>query len=434
MAAGSAREMREAMVLGRVIGGEDKGLPVEAAGLTVGEYLATKPELSEFWTPLLVLSEDALQNNVRYFADWVADRGLELMPHGKTTMAPQLWQQQLDAGATGITVANPSQLKVARAHGFETLMLANQLADQNALRWVAGELEHPECTIWSWVDSTAAVRLAEEALRGLKPSRPLSVLVELGSPGKRTGCRTVEEALAVAEAVAASPVLRLAGVAGYEGALGHDRNTPTVELIRGYVADLLELHGKLAHLYDGGDVLVTCGGSNYPEIVGDLFAEARQADSARYVLRSGAYITHDDGAYRALSPFDRQRVSGRARSLVPAAHGLSRVLSQPEPGLALLDGGRRDFPYDSGYPVPQAAVSAATGQVTALEGAVVDDMNDQHSFLRTAAGQEPAVGDLVVLGLSHPCTTFDKWRLIPTVKDLVPGKDAVIKRLVETYF
>ena len=119
MAAGSAREMREAMVLGRVIGGEDKGLPVEAAGLTVGEYLATKPELSEFWTPLLVLSEDALQNNLRFFADWVKDRGLELMPHGKTTMAPQLWQQQLDAGATGITVANPSQLKVARAHGFE---------------------------------------------------------------------------------------------------------------------------------------------------------------------------------------------------------------------------------------------------------------------------------------------------------------------------
>ncbi|MGF9662265.1 alanine racemase [Arthrobacter crystallopoietes] len=424
---------REAHVLERLIGGEDKGLPVEAAGLTVGEYLASKPELSEFWTPLLVLSEDALANNIEFMAGWLRERGLELMPHGKTTMAPQLWQQQLDAGATGITVANPSQLKVARAHGFGTLMLANQLADQNAIRWVAGELEHPDCTIWSWVDSADAVRLAEDALRGLSPARPLSVLVELGAPGKRTGARSVAAALEVAEAVAASPVLRLAGVAGYEGALGKDRTEPTVELIRRYVADLLELHGKLGSRYGDGDVLVTCGGSNYPELVGELFAEARKADSARYVLRSGAYITHDDGAYHALSPFDWDR-AGVERSLLPAAHGLTRVLSQPEPGLALLDGGKRDFPYDDGLPVPQFAVPAAPGQVTALHGAVVSDMNDQHSFLRTAPGWEPKVGDLVLLGLSHPCTTFDKWRLIPAVQNLVPGEDATITRLIETYF
>jgi D-serine dehydratase len=28
-----------------------------------------------------------------------------------------------------------------------------------------------------------------------------------------------------------------------------------------------------------------------------------------------------------------------------------------------------------------------------------------------------AVGDLIGLGISHPCTTFDKWRLIPLVND-----------------
>jgi D-serine deaminase-like pyridoxal phosphate-dependent protein len=29
----------------------------------------------------------------------------------------------------------------------------------------------------------------------------------------------------------------------------------------------------------------------------------------------------------------------------------------------------------------------------------------------------PAVGDIVACGISHPCTAFDKWQLIPVVED-----------------
>ena len=418
----------------RMISADDKGLPGDAAGRTVEEYVAAGPDLADFWTPMLVLDEEALAHNVAFMAGWLGERDLELMPHGKTTMAPQLWQQQLDAGATGITVANPSQLRVGRARSFNALLLANQLTDPNAIRWVAGELQDPECSIWSWLDNPAAIAVAEEALAGVTLARPLSVLVELGAPGGRTGCRSVDEAVALAEAVNASPVLRLAGVAGYEGALGHDRNEATLDFLHRYVSDLLELHQRISHLYDDGDVLVTCGGSNYPDVVSELFAQARKSDSARYVLRSGAYITHDHGIYHALSPFDPDRASAGDESLMPAARAVCRVLSQPEPGLALLDGGKRDFPYDEGFPIPLTAVSRTTGQTSDLRGATVGGMNDQHSFLRTADGAEPAVGDLVVLGLSHPCTMFDKWRLIPAVESFTPGASAKVTRLIETFF
>ena len=50
-------------------------------------------------------------------------------------------------------------------------------------------------------------------------------------------------------------------------------------------------------------------------------------------------------------------------------------------------------------------------------GHSITRLNDQHAFLRCPAGSPLAVGDLVGLGISHPCTTFDKWSLISVVND-----------------
>ena len=92
-----------------------KSLPPVAAGRSVGDFLAGRPRLSEFSTPLLVLDDGAMAHNTARMAGWCADRRVALAPHGKTTMAPALWQRQLDAGAWGITVATASQLWVAVA-------------------------------------------------------------------------------------------------------------------------------------------------------------------------------------------------------------------------------------------------------------------------------------------------------------------------------
>ena len=96
------------------------------------------------------------------------------------------------------------------------------------------------------------------------------------------------------------------------------------------------------------------------------------------------------------------------------------VQSVPEPGLALLTGGRRDLSYDIEMPLP--ARWAPRGQRTAAEapaGWSVTALNDQHAHLRfDPAGPAPAVGDRVALGISHPCTTFDKWRWMALVEDV----------------
>lgn len=406
----------------RVLTPRDKSLPAWAAGLTASAFLAKEPRLTDLWTPALVLDDAALAHNIAFLAEWTAAHGLELMPHGKTTMAPALWRRQLDAGATGITVATPWQLRVARDAGIRDVMLANQLADPHAIAWLADDLAARRGRVWSWIDSPDAVERIETVLRGR--GIRLEVLVELGRAGGRTGVRDLDDAVDLAERIAASPVLRLAGAAGYEGAVAHGRGESPDGAARDFVADLVELGRRIRPLMDDGDAIVTAGGSAYPDVVAAVF-EAANDGRTRYVLRSGAYIVHDEGYYRSVSPFE-------GSGLRPAARGVARVVSAPEPGLVLVDAGKRDFPYDEGMPLPLFAV--ASGVRIDLAGARTRKLNDQHAFVELPAGVPLSVGDIVVFGLSHPCTMFDKWRVVPVVSSIDDVDDAVVTDLIETFF
>jgi D-serine deaminase-like pyridoxal phosphate-dependent protein len=406
----------------------DKGIPERAFGLTVDAFLATGPRLTEFWTPLIALDNAAMRDNVTLMADWSAERGLELMPHGKTTMAPALWQRQLDAGCPGITLANMDQVRVARTFGLGDIMLANAVIDPRSLRYLAAELADPDLSFVSWADSLETVERMQGALREIGVPRRVDVCVELGAPGGRTGARTVEEAIEIARVISASDVLRLAGVAGYEGSLGHDRSPAALAAVRAYLESQIVLHEAIGDLYDDeGDVFVTAGGSAYFDLVAEAYAPAIARDArTRFTLRSGAYIVHDDGFYRGISPLDGDRSDGaRLRS---AMHGWTRVVSRPEPALALLDGGKRDLPFDEGLPEPQGVAADLGAPLAPLLGATISAMNDQHTFLR---GAEVHVGDVVRLGLSHPCTAFDKWHYLPVVTS---ADDDRVVELVRTFF
>jgi D-serine deaminase-like pyridoxal phosphate-dependent protein len=406
-----------------------KAVPAEAWGSTVAEYLAAKPALDALGTPLLTLDAGALDHNLRTMADWCAEAGADLAPHGKTTMAPALWQRQLAAGARAITLANLSQVRVARAFGVARIHVANTILDPAGLCWIADGLDRdPEFSLTCWADSVRTVELITRTLAGAPGDRPLDVCVELGAAGGRTGARTVDEALAVAEAVHAAPRLRLVGAGGYEGALAHDARPESVAAVERYLRELVTLHDRLRDrgLLDAadetGDAVVTAGGSAYFDTVAAGLAPVT-GGGTRVLLRSGAYLVHDDGFYRGISPLARG--AGRV-PLRSAMHGWARVISRPEPALALLDGGKRDFPYDEGLPEPQLVRDR--GPLTGAPG--VTALNDQHAFLRDA---DVAVGDVVRLGLSHPCTAFDKWTLIPVVDDADAARPLVVD-LVRTFF
>jgi D-serine deaminase-like pyridoxal phosphate-dependent protein len=278
---------------------------------------------------------------------------------------------------------------------------------------VAAEVAaHPELDFYCLVDSVEAVRRMTEALK--PPRRPLQVLVELGFPGGRTGARSLEVAEEVAAAVSDSPALELAGAEGYEGILhGESALTQVGEFL-----DRLRL--LLSRIdFDGRDeIVVSAGGSAYFDEVAERLAGV----PARLVLRSGCYVTHDSGFYEHLSPLGGRGPAG-VDKLHPALEVWGAVLSRPEPELALLLMGRRDVSHDIDLPIP-FAVRGNDGLRETSEMQVVQ-LNDQHSYLRLPAGDPLAVGDLVGCGISHPCTAFDKWRLIPVVDDGYTVVDAV---------
>lgn len=414
---------------------QDKALPPAFWGKTVAEVLAGKPRLSQLPTPLMTLSAAGMRHNVDTLAAWCTRHGVELAPHGKTTMAPALWAMQLDAGCWAITLANGFQLGVARAYGFSRVLIANAVISPLQLRWIADELAaDPSFEVLVWADSVKTVEIMEAARAAhVGPdARPLDVLVEVGGIGGRTGARDAETAVAVGQAIAAASTLRLAGVAGYEGAVGHGVDEADLEEVRAYLRDLVTVHHRLQDLYDADVVpVVSAGGSQYFEQVAKVLASLA-GEGARVVLRSGAYIAHDDGLYRRVSPLgETPRTDGE--QLIPAMHGWVRITSQPEPGLAIFDAGKRDLPFDQDMPEPQLIrPRSEVSPVLEAAGMTVAKLNDQHGFLRF--GDVPVViGDELRIGLSHPCTAFDKWGLIPVVDD-PDAADPVVVDLVRTFF
>jgi D-serine dehydratase len=376
--------------------------------------------------PLLTLRESALSHNIAAMATYCRAAGAALAPHGKTTMAPQLAARQLAAGAWGITVATSAQLQTYYRYGVRRLLLANELVDTAGIQWLAATLRtDPELEVYCYVDSIEGVHLLERALAaaGTDHMRPLPVLVELGHPAGRTGARTRSAAFEVAAEAAAATHLMPVGVAGYEGSVGHRRDADTLARVAAYCR---ELRGLTSDLAWAGLVeqpsLISAGGSAFFDVVVTELtrAVAGEPDPPLVVLRSGAYVSHDHGFYAGITPAGRGRQDpcpdAPELTLKPALELWACVLSRPEPELALLGVGRRDVSFDQGLPIP-LRTRDGDGTSRTAEDMSVTALNDQHAYLQLPLVSDLEPGDLVCLGISHPCTTFDKWRAIAVVDD-----------------
>ena len=381
-----------------------KGFFLPEGERTAADYAKEKPSLFDggFTWPVLALRREAALANIVTMAAYSARHGFSFAPHAKTTMAPGLIAAQFEAGAWGMTVATPNQALVLRKLGAGRILIANEVLDPAALRWLAGQDD-----IFFQVDSPAGVAAAASIEAGR-----LRVFVELGHAGGRTGVRTLEGLESVARAAQDAQRLELVGVTAYEGQLATQREVDDfLDLLVAGVDRLRAAGIKFS--------LVSAGGSAWFDRVVDRLAAL--PDDLRLILRSGASVTHDDGFYRERTPFRRVPAEG---PLTAALEIWAQVLSTPEPGLAICGMGKRDAPFDEGLPVPIEVRRA--GRTLDAAGMSVSKLNDHHTYL-AADGLAP--GDLVRFGISHPCTAFDKWRHLPVVDE-----DHRVVDVLETYF
>ena len=429
--------MRDDGFLDPLIGGPGtKGYPHAAPALHRSAIVAQRWNLlrGDLPLPAAVIRQRALQGNLQWMQQFAREQGVELAPHGKTPMSPQIFAAQLAAGAWGITFANVTQARLGLLSGVPRCLIANQVLAAQDLAAIAALLrEHAAARVLFLVDSVAQLELIEAwwAVQ-TPPPRPFEVLLELGLEGGRTGCRSHDQAIALARRLHGSAAVRLAGIECYEGLWAQGDGDADRALAQGLMRRVQALAQQCdqEQLFDTEDVVLSAGGSAIFDLVAPGLS-LRLSRPVRGVLRSGCYVTHDHGNYRRYMAAMDARLS--------CAHGLSaalevwaRVQSCPEPGLALLSAGKRDVSYDIEMPIPVGW--HAPGQVAPVAAPAdwrIPAMNDQHAYLRfdPAAARTPQVGELVGLGISHPCTTFDKWRWMAVVDDAYDVVDAIV-----TYF
>lgn len=415
-----------------------KGFPHRHAPVPAGSIgtLGWNVLAGDLPLPVALLKREALEHNIAWMQRFVRERGIDLAPHGKTTMSPQLFRRQLDAGAWGLTLANVTQLAVGVAAGARRVLIANQVLADEDLAGIQALLQaHAGLRVVFLVDSAAQLALIEAWFAAHPGSRPFEVLLEIGVPGGRTGCRGHGEALVLARALHASAAVRLVGIECYEG-LGAKGRTEDDAPYATQLMDRVEQVARACEaeqLFEGDEVLVSAGGSAIFDLVAGRLRPAWLTASrpVRGLLRSGCYVTHDHGQYRRMLAAVAERC-GCSETLRPALEVWTHVQSRPEPGLAILSAGRRDVSYDLEMPIPIARAARGERQPRAVPpGWKVTGLNDQHAYLRWEASGEalaPVVGERVGLGISHPCTTFDKWPWMPVVDDDYRVVDAVLTR------
>jgi D-serine dehydratase len=403
-----------------------KGFPALQPPLPLADVAARRWTLrsAELPTPLAVVRQQALAHNIAWMQDFAAARGVQLAPHGKTTMSPQLFRRQLDAGAWGLTFANVHQLRLGLGAGARRALIANQLVNAAELAELLQlRRRHPGVELAFFVDSQAQLDLlaAHWARLGAGEAR-VDVLIELGT--SRCGVRDHDTALALARALKTHPALRLRGVGFYEGLQVAGETGPDRALMQQWQArveallEAIEVEGLLDG--DARPLWLSGGGSALFDLVAPVLA-GRPGQTRRLgLLRSGCYICHDHEHYgRYMQAMDARLGTPLGEpSLQPALEVWTQVLSCPEPGLALLNAGRRDVSFDQGWPLPVWHLQGRT-RAPAPAAWRVTGLNDQHAYLRwdPAETDGPAVGDRVALGPSHPCTTFDKWAWMAVVDE-----------------
>lgn len=389
---------------------------------------------AELPLPLAVLRQQALDHNIDWMQGFASAQQVQLCPHGKTTMSPQLLRRQLAAGAWGLTFANVHQLRLGLAAGARRALLANQLVSRADLAELLDlRRRHAGVELAFFVDSLAQLELLAGHWHSLGAAGArLDVLIELGS--SRCGARTHEAALDLARRLHSHPALRLRGLAFYEGLEVSGETGPDQALMQHWqsrvetLLQAIEAEGLLDA--QARPLWLSGGGSALFDLVAPVLAGSEEDEQGRPLrlglLRSGCYVCHDHGLYERLrQPVDARLgtalVGPGGASLRPALEVWTEVLSCPEPGLALLNAGRRDVSFDQGWPLPIWRLTPGEGaqRLAAPDAWRITGLNDQHAYLRwdPALAEGPAVGERVALGPSHPCTTFDKWAWMAVVDE-----------------
>jgi D-serine dehydratase len=383
--------------------------------------------------PAAVISSENMEHNLCWMQKFIERYNVKLAPHGKTTMSPKLFHKQLDHGAWAITLATAQQVQVAYSAGVRRVLMANQLVGKTNMTMIQQLLNNdPNFDFYCLIDSPTNIEQLGKFFNNNNPKqRRLQVLLEIGVNNGRTGIRNEEEEDIILNTLSKyQNSLALVGVELFEGILMEEQ--PVRLMLQRAVACLQRLINS--NQLSRTPPILTGAGSAWYDVVAEEFSKV--GSTVDIILRPGCYLTHDIGMYhraqtRILEQNSIARDISHDGALRPAIQIWAYVQSIPENNQAIVTFGKRDAPFDSGFPIPALHYRSEWSKPIEIDNTKyqIINMNDQHAYLTCPSDHNLIVGDMIAFNIAHPCLTFDKWRKI-----LLINNDYTVIDILDTYF
>jgi len=326
-------------------------------------------------TPALIVDIDAFESNVKKMVTYVKGKGRAIRPHGKTHKCPEIAKYIIGQGAVGACAAKLSEAEAFAENGVKGLLVTTAVIGKHKIeRAVAMARKHPDI-IYCVDNAQNAQDLNDAAGQG---KVRLNVALDLWV-GRRTGILPGDAAVALGEAVAKLPNLRLHGIQAYAGHAAHvngfeNRKKVSIEAMMPAVETrhALEKKGIACPWLSGGST----GTYNIDTHIEGITE-----------LQPGSFMFMD---------IDYNRIGGESGSAVyndfqNSLFVLTTVVSKPKDDTAIVDGGLKAFSTDKPFP----PVWRGGDQLPyAFAG-------DEHGRLTMTAGKQVNVGDRLEFIIPH---------------------------------
>jgi D-serine deaminase-like pyridoxal phosphate-dependent protein len=347
--------------------------------------------LDDLPTPFLYVDLDRMRANVEGMAASARDLGVRLRPHAKTHKVPEIARMQIEAGATGITLAKVSEAEVFADAGIEDIFLAYQIVAPAQLARLVRLAERVQ--LRCAVDSREGAEALSEAARSARVT--LSVMIEIDLGIGRTGVAAGARARELARRVTALPNLALVGIYGFRGFRASSGGTES-----------REAYGRAE-----GEALVSAAedlraaGVPIVEVSAGSTPTALPAGSVRGVaeIRPGQYVFGCANVV-AQGAMSEEQVALFARAT---------VISRPADDRAVVDAGSKtlstDGPWRSGDGFGYLASDPTTRVIGLWEEHGVLQLGERSRSLR--------VGDRVSVVPNHVCTAINLHDRLVGVRD-----------------
>jgi D-serine dehydratase len=382
--------------------------------------------------PVAVINNESLLKNAQWMQKFSENAHVKLAPHGKTSMASELFKLQLKQGCWGISLATVPQVINAYSSGVKRIILANQLIGKYHFQMIADLLIKGDLTFYCFVDSIENAQQLDKYFtqRGVS----LNILIELGIEGGRCGWRDFDDISTLVDVISQSQSLQLCGLSFYEGVIhGNEAQAKIcqfIDKVKELAIDLVALNA-----FVNSDFIITGAGSAWYDVVAKQLMADAEHNNIKYqvIIRPGCYLIHDTGIYQTAQAQVLERsqlacdVTGE---LISSLELWAYVHSVPEPGLAIVGLGKRDVAFDAGLPTPEYFYRPGEkSPVKVDEPWQVIDIMDQHCMMKIELSSSLKPGDLVIFSSSHPCLTIDKWRHLGIINE-----NFVINKTIATCF